>query len=185
MEDTGIVQLYWERSEKAISETDLKYGSYCRAIAYGILDSQEDTEEAVSDTYMDAWNAIPPHRPQILSTFLGKITRRISIDLWRSRTRAKRGGGQIIFALEELEDCIAGSRDVERETEQKELIRTVNRFLDTLPATERRVFLARYWYLDSIGEIADQFRFSQSKVTSMLHRTREKLRNLLKKEGYL
>lgn len=127
---------------------------------------------------------MPPHRPSILSTFLGKITRRISIDRWRKRNAEKRGGGELALALEELEDCVSGSGSVEGEMERRELVKLFHDFLNTLPATERRVFLCRYWYMDSIQTIALQFGFSQSKVTSMLHRTRAKLRVVLEKEGY-
>ena len=185
MEDERIVQLYWARSSQAIAETDRKYGTYCNSIAYGILQNNEDAEESVSDTYLDAWNAMPPHRPSVLATFLGKITRRIAIDRWRSANRAKRGGGEIVVALEELEQCLAGGQSPEQEIEKKELAQTVNRFLDGLSLWERRVFLARYWYLDSIREIGERFGFSQSKVTSMLFRSRNKLRLQLEKEGYL
>ena len=185
MDDELIVQLYWDRSENAISETDRKYGAYCNSIAYGILQSKEDAEESVNDTYMDAWYSMPPHRPSILATFLGKITRRISIDRWRNLNRVKRGGGEVTLALEELEQCVAGNHDVEKEIEKKELVQAINRFLDTLPIPERRVFLARYWYMDSIQDIATHFKFSQSKVMSMLFRTRNKLRRQLEKEGYL
>ena len=185
MDDELIVQLYWDRSESAISETDRKYGAYCNSIAYGILQNKEDAEESVSDTYMDAWNSMPPHHPSILATFLGKITRRISIDRWRSKTRLKRGGGEIDLALEELEQCIAGGQSPEQEIEQEKLAQAINDFLDELPIQERRVFLARYWYMDSIREIAAHFKFSQSKVMSMLFRTRNKLRRQLEKEGYL
>ena len=185
MDDELIIQLYWDRSESAISETDRKYGAYCNSIAYGILQNKEDAEESVSDTYMDAWNSMPPHHPSILATFLGKITRRISIDRWRSKTRLKRGGGEIVLALEELEQCIAGGQSPEQEIEQKKLAQAINDFLDELPVQERRVFLARYWYMDSIREIAAHFKFSQSKVLSMLFRTRNKLRQHLEKEGYL
>ena len=185
MDDELIVQLYWDRSESAISETDRKYGAYCNSIAYGILQSKEDAEESVNDTYMDAWNSMPPHRPSILATFLGKITRRISIDRWRAINRIKRGGGEMPLALEELEQCIAGGHSPEQEIERKELVEAINRFLDTLAVPERRVFLARYWYMDSIQEIASGFGFSQSKVLSMLYRTRQKLQKQLDKEGYL
>lgn len=184
MDDSSIVRLYWERSEEAITETDLKYGSYCHSIAYNILKNREDTEESVSDTYLDAWNAMPPHCPSILATFLGKITRRISIDRWRVRSAYKRGGGEITLALEELEECVADTKNVEQELESRELTRSVNSFLDTLPTTNRQVFLCRYWYLESIQDIAIRFGFSQGKVTSMLHRTRNKLRKQLAKEGY-
>ena len=185
MDDARIVELYWERNEKAITETANKYGSYLNSISYNILVNSEDAQECVNDTYHDAWNSMPPHRPSILSTFLGKITRRISIDRWRTLNRIKRGGGEVTLALEELEQCIAGGQSPEREIEKRELAEAINRFLDLLPAEQRRVFLARYWYMDSIQQIADHFRFSQSKVMSMLFRTRNKLRRQLEKEGYL
>ena len=185
MDDKAIVDLYFDRSESAISETAAKYGNYCYSIAYNILTNKEDSEESVSDTYLAAWNAMPPRRPAILSTFLGKITRHISIDRWRARTADKRGGGEIILALEELDQCIAGDQDVEHSLVRKELVSAVNRFLDSLPETDRGVFLCRYWFLDSISDIAASCGFSQSKVTSMLHRTRQKLRRQLEKEGLL
>ena len=178
MDDESIVKLYWDRSENAISETDRKYGAYCHSIAYGILQSKEDAEESVNDTYMDAWNSMPPHRPSILATFLGKITRRISIDRWRSVNRIKRGRGEITLALEELGDCVRDTKDVESEFERKELIRAMDRFLDTLPVMDRRIFLSRYWYLDSIGDISDRFGYSQSKTASMLHRTTKSFPNI-------
>ena len=132
---------------------------------------------------MTAWRAIPPRRPSVLSTFLGKITRHISIDRWRERSAYKRGGGEVTLALEELEDCVAGLQNVEMEYERKELIRAYVKFLDTLPVTERRVFLCRYWYVDSVEAIAGKFGFSQSKVKTMLYRTRVKLRKQLAEEG--
>ena len=183
MNDKNIVDLYFNRDEEAITQTDKKYGRYCYSIAYNILMSREDAEESVSDTYMTAWRAIPPCRPSVLSTFLGKITRHISIDRWRERSAYKRGGGEVTLALEELEDCVAGLQNVEMEYERKELIRAYVKFLDTLPVTERRVFLCRYWYVDSVEAIAEKFGFSQSKVKTMLHRTRAKLRMQLAEEG--
>ena len=184
MEDNRIVDLYWQRNENAISETASKYGKYLHSISYQILSNAQDAEECVNDTYRDAWNTMPPHRPSILSTFLGKITRRISIDLWRKYSAEKRGSGEIALALDELEDCVSGSESVEEESERMELTRILNGFLSALPDTERNVFLCRYWYMDSVPSIANQFGFSESKVTSMLHRTRAKLRVLLEKEGY-
>lgn len=133
---------------------------------------------------MTAWRAIPPRRPSVLSTFLGKITRHISIDRWRERSAYKRGGGEVTLALEELEDCVAGRQNVEMEYEWKELIRAYVKFLDALPVTERRVFLRRYWYVDSIETIAKEFGFSQSKVKTMLHRTRAKLHRHFAEEGF-
>ena len=184
MNDKNIVDLYFNRDEEAITQTDKKYGRYCYSIAYNILMSREDAEESVSDTYMTAWRAIPPRRPSVLSTFLGKITRHISIDRWRERSAYKRGGGEVTLALEELEDCVAGLQNVEMEYERKELIRAYVKFLDTLPITERRVFLCRYWYVDSVEAIAEKFGFSQSKVKTMLYRTRAKLRKQLAEEGF-
>ena len=183
MNDKSIVDLYFNRDEEAITQTDKKYGRYCYSIAYNILTNKEDAEESVSDTYMTAWRAIPPRRPSVLSTFLGKITRHISIDRWRERSAYKRGGGEVTLALEELEDCVAGLQNVEMEYERKELIRAYVKFLDMLPDTERRVFLCRYWYVDSVEAIAEKFGFSQSKVKTMLYRTRAKLRKQLAEEG--
>ncbi len=185
MEDKQIVALYWAREESAIRETAEKYGTYCHSIAYTILQDPQDAQECVNDTYMDAWNTMPPNQPSILATFLGKITRRISIDRLRIYSAKKRGGGQIILALEELEDCVSGSSDVELQVQRKELIAAIHSFLDDLPETERRIFLLRYWYLESIRSIAKQYGYSQSKVASLLHRVRIKLRKHLEKEGYV
>ena len=183
MEDKSIVDLYFSRNQDAITQTDKKYGRYCYSIAYNILTNKEDAEESVSDTYMTAWRAIPPRRPSVLSTFLGKITRHIAIDRWRERSASKRGGGEVPLVLEELNDCIAGMQNVEMDYERKEIVKAYVKFLDTLPITERRVFLYRYWYVESIEAIADKFGFSQSKVKTMLHRTRAKLRKQLAEEG--
>lgn len=184
MEDKQIVDLYFRRSEQAISETDTKYGPYCYSIAYNILTNREDSEESVSDTYLAAWNAIPPRRPAILATFLGKITRHLSIDRWRSRNAYKRGGGEMVLALEELDDCVTGQASAENQYLRKELAVFLNRFLEDLPETERSVFLCRYWYLDGISDIAAHFDFSESKVKSMLSRTRGRLRRELERVGY-
>lgn len=184
MPDERIVALYWSRSEDAITETAAKYGNYCRSIAYGILCDSEDAEESVNDTYLDAWDAMPPHRPTALSTFLGKITRRISIDRWRTKHADKRGGGQLPLVLDELAEC-ASPDNVETVIEQQDMARIITAFLDTLPPTERRVFLCRYWFLQSTTDIAKSFGFSESKTVSMLYRTRNKLRVLLEGEGYL
>ena len=184
MDDRSIVALFWDRSETAIAETDKKYGPYCYSIAHNILTNREDAQECVSDTWLAAWKAMPPKKPAILSTFLGKITRRLSIDRWRTRTAYKRGGGELPLALEELGEC-ADTETPEATVQRRELALRFNQFLSTLPETERSVFLCRYWYLDSIGQIAEVFGFSQSKVTSMLHRTRKKLKDVLEKEGYV
>lgn len=185
MEDSAIVQLYFDRSESAIQETDRKYGAYCYTIAHNILANKEDAEESVSDTYLAAWKAIPPRRPSILSTFLGKITRRLSIDRWRIRTAYKRGGGEMPLALEELADCVSGGENPEQTVLRRQMALEFNRFLQSLPETERSVFLCRYWYLDSIPTIAAHFGFTESKVNSMLHRTRKKVRTMLEKGGWV
>ena len=184
MNDEQIIQLFFTRNEDAIRQTDDRYGAKLTRLSENIVGSREDAQECVNDTYHDAWNAMPPHRPSVLSAFLGKITRRISIDRWRKRNAEKRGGGELPLALEELEECVSGSGSVEDEVQRKELEQLLDRFLDALPVTERRVFLRRYWYLDSVQSIARQFGFSRSKTASMLHRTRAKLRALLEKEGY-
>lgn len=184
MEDTKIIDLYFKRNEQAIEETAIKYGKFCFSIANNILASKEDADESVNDTYWDAWNSIPPHRPSSLSLFLGKITRRIAIDRWRRRSAQKRGGGELPLALDELYQCIADNTDVEREFEKKQLSQLINTFVKALPTMEQKVFLCRYWYMDSIASISKRFHFSESKVKSMLYRTREKLRMELKKEGF-
>ena len=158
MDDKSIVDLYFSRDQEAITQTDKKYGHYCYRIAYNILTNKEDAEESVSDTYVAAWRAIPPRRPSVLSTFLGKITRHIAIDRWRERNASKRGGGEVPLALEELQDCVAGMQNVEMDYERKEIIKAYVKFLDALPVTERRVFLCRYWNVDSVEAIADKIR---------------------------
>ena len=185
MTDARIIELYHLREERAISETDKKYGPYCRSIAYNILYSREDSEECVNDTYLSAWEAMPPERPNILSAFLGKICRRLSIDRWRRLNAEKRGGGETVLALEELGWCIpAAQGDPAEELELKELRKLYEKFIASLPAAERKVFLCRYWYMDRVSDIALRFGFSEAKVTSMLHRTREKFRAILENEGY-
>ena len=185
MDDKAILDLYWARSEKAISETDAKYGTYCFTIAYNILNNRQDSEESVSDTYLAAWNSIPPKRPALLSAFLGKITRCISLDHWKKRSRLKRGGGEIDLCLEELEDCVSGQESTEDKVIRRDTINTVNRFLSTLSETERKIFLCRYWYLDSVKDIAERFGFSPNRTSVMLRRVRQKLNAQLAKEGLL
>lgn len=185
MDDYSIVDLFWARSENAIAETDKKNGRYCRSIARNILSNEEDAEECVNDTYLGAWNSIPPHRPTVLSTFLGKLTRRISLNRWKAQHAQKRGGGEIAIALEELSEIIPASGGVEEELQGKELPAAINAFLSTLPETERDVFVCRYWFLTPISDISRIFRFSQSKTKSTLYRTREKLKQFLSEEGFL
>lgn len=183
MEDKDIVALYWERNETAVKETADKYGKYCYSIAFNILHNKEDADESVNDTYMNAWKSMPPHSPAVLSTFLGKITRFISLKKWRDMRTQKRGSGEAALVYDELSDCIPAEQDINAELEAKEIAEIIDKFLAALPATERRVFVCRYWYFDKISSISEQFGFSESKVKSMLFRTRSKLLSRLKKEG--
>ena len=182
MDDSKILDLYFSRSETAIQETDKKYGGYCYKIAYSILANREDSEESVNDTYLNAWNCIPPRKPAKLSAFLGKLTRNISIDRWRNMSAQKRGNGEVDIALDELSECVSGKQSIEEEIIQKEVVACLNRFLATLSDDERIVFMCRYWYVNSINEIADKTGFSIGKIKSMLHRTRGKLSRQLEKE---
>ena len=183
MNDTEIVNLYWKREERAIEETAKKYGAYCYAIAYNILSNHEDSEESVNDTYIETWNAIPPHRPMVLSSFLGKITRRLAIDKWRSDHAQKRGGGELTCVLDELTECIAYEDSAERHLEKQMLAQAINDFLATLNETERKIFVCRYFYVNSVETVCKRFGYSESKVKSVLFRVRERLRVYLQKEG--
>lgn len=183
LEDSKIIDLYWARKEQALAETDAKYGNYCRTIARNILRNFEDTEECVSDTWLHAWNSMPPQRPGILSAFLGRITRNLSFDRCKYQQAAKRGGGALPLALDELGECIPASGRVEHELEQKELAAAIDRFLRTLPEKDCNLFLRRYWYVDSISVIADRYGMKENTVKSILFRTREKLRKFLGEEG--
>ena len=183
MEDRKIVDLYWQRDENAIPETAAKFGGYCRTIAYNILSDAEDAEECLNDTWLRAWNTMPTNRPSRLAPYLGKLSRWISLTRLREKTSLKRGGGETELVLDELADAVDSGADVEKAVELKELNAALRRFLKTLGETERQVFLARYWFIASIAEIAEKFGFSESKVNSMLHRTRKKLLGYLKEEG--
>ena len=183
MEDKAIVELYWQRQERAISETKTKYGAYCSAIAWRILNDALDAEECVNDTYLGAWNAMPPHRPTSLNTFLGKITRNLSLKRWRARSAVKRGSGEVTLSLDELEECIPSADSAQEHLEAAELARMLDTFLGGLSEDDRRMFVCRYWYFDSVGDIADRFGFGQSKVKMSLKRTRDKLAIYLEQEG--
>lgn len=185
MEDSHIVSLYWDRDESAIACTEKKYGNYLTKIAYNILSDREDSQESVNDTYLAAWNSMPPHKPSILSTYLGKLTRRISIDRFRRQCAQKRGAGEYSTSLHELEDCLSGGNTTEEAVEAKLLAASIERFLGTLTPETRHVFLGRYYFLDTVKEIAGYCRISESKAKILLHRTRQGLRDHLAKEGFL
>lgn len=183
MDDQQIIELYWKRSDDAIAQTQKKYGRLCYKIAFNILGSHQDSEECVNDTYLRAWNVIPPERPEKLSAFLCRITRNQALKRYERNTAEKRGGGEIPLALEELSGCIPDPGSVTALTEQRELTRQLNGFLSGLNAENRRIFLRRYWGLESVRDIALDLALSESKVKVTLHRTRKKLKNYLEQEG--
>lgn len=184
MTDEKIVDLYWRRDESAVAETQAKYGHYLTKIAYNILSNLEDSMECVNDTYMRAWKAMPPHRPQVLSTFLAKITRRVSIDVVRKRTREKRIPTEYTFSISELEDCISAGNITEQKIEVELLAKAINRYLRSLPDETRRLFIGRYYFLDSLKEAAKYCNMSEAKAKMILYRTRCGLREYLEKEGF-
>lgn len=184
MEDKDIIELYFARDQKAIDETATRYKAYCLTVAQNVLGNREDAEECVNDTYMGAWNSIPPNRPSNLRAYLGKITRNTALKKWRSRNTAKRGG-ELALAYEELAECLPTGEDSPAQTlEATELAKHVNSFVAALEDIERRLFVGRYWYFYSVADLAKNLGLSQSNAKVTLHRTREKLRTVLEKEGY-
>lgn len=182
MEDERIVDLYWERSEAAITETSEKYGRFCYSIAYNILTSTEDSEECTNDTWLAAWRSMPPHRPNFLRAFLGKITRNLAWDRYDYH-HAKKRNRDLDQIMSELGEFEAVGESVEEAYQAGETARLISDFLRGLPAEQRQVFLRRYWYCDSISEVAKLFAMSESKVKSMLFRIRNQMRQYLAKEG--
>lgn len=184
MEDREIVALYWRRDEGAIRETRRKYGRYLAKIARNILSSREDGEEVVNDTCLRAWNSIPPSRPDSLAAYLGKTARRLSIDALRARTREKRGGEEYALSLSELEECVPGGTGPEQQLELSLLAQAINSYLHTLAPQARNAFIGRYFYLDSLKEVAARLGMSESKAKSMLYRVRQGLKIYLTQEGF-
>jgi RNA polymerase sigma-70 factor (ECF subfamily) len=182
MTDEKIIDLYWARSEKAIEETDRAYGRYFTSIAYGILKNQEDAKETVNDTYLAAWNSMPPERPRHLKAFLGAVTRRLSINRAEYNRAKKRGGGEYTLVLDELAECVSGSEDL---AESVALQNALNGFLRNLKPEPRRVFILRYWHMRSVEELATELGMSESRVKSMLMRTRKSLKKYLVQEGFV
>ncbi len=185
MRDTEIINLYWERNERAIKETETVYGNYLLKIAKNILRDIEDSKECVNDTYVKAWHSIPPQRPAVLSAYLGKLTRELSIDRLRAKSRQKRGGSQYISALEEWENTVTDGDTTASTAELHLLAQSIGGFLQVLPPPARHMFIGRYFFLDSIRDIAAYCHKSESAVKTTLHRTRAALKTHLEKEGLL
>ena len=184
MEDNQIVELYFERNADAIKETDSKYGSYCFAIADSILHNKEDSEECVNDTWLSAWNTMPPQRPNMLRMFLAKITRNLSFNRFNARIAKKRGGGEIHLVLDELAECIVNESDTENEYLAKELGQCIKLFVRNLPEREGNVFVRRYFFTEPVAAIARRYGMTDNHVMVVLSRTRKKLKAHLEKEGY-
>lgn len=184
MDDSQIVSLYWDRDETAIRETETKYDRYLTKIAYNILSDLEDSRESVNDTYLAAWESMPPHRPTILSAYLAKLTRRISIDRFRYRTRDKRMASEYAISLEELGDCVSGGNTTEEIVNVKLLADAIGVYLRLQSPEVRTAFLGRYYFLDPVREVARYCGMSESKCKSLLHRTRLGLKDYLRKEGF-
>lgn len=183
MTDEKIVELFWERSEDAILELSQKYGKYCWSIAYGILRNSEDTNECVNDAYLNVWNSIPPNRPDKLGLYLGRITRNIAINKYNYYSAKKRQGTQLHLALEELVDCVSGDNfadNIDRNILIKDIMK---KFLEDLSEIEQKIFVSRYWYFNSISEIAQKYNLTDSYVKVSLYRSRCALKIILEKEG--
>ena len=184
MEDSKIIDLFFERSEQAVGELDRKYGAVIRKTASNLLRDRQDAEECVNDTYLGVWNSIPPHRPEPLIAFVCKIARNLAVSKLRSETAAKRGSGADLV-LDELAEIIPSGEDIEKTYETRELLDGVNRFLETLPYDDRYLFVRRYFFADPVRDIAAAMHAKESRVSARLFRLREKLRKTLKKEGLL
>jgi len=182
--DSQIIELYWNRDPQAVSASEEQYGAYCFTIANGILADAQDSEECVNDTWLRAWNAIPPTRPNILKVFLAKITRHLSFDRYKAGKALKRGGGEISLVLEELAECIADESDVEGQVNAQELGRAINQFVASLPEREQELFVRRYFFSEAIQGIADRCGIKANHVNVTLSRVRRRLRDHLSKEGY-
>lgn len=184
MEDCEIVELYFARSEEAIQKTKQKYGAFCFHIANNILNSKEDAEECELDSYLRVWNAVPPKKPIPLKSYLAKIVRNLALQRYEYYS-AKKRNTELEVAFCELEECIPDASNVEGQLNQQELSKAMNDFLLKIDRGQRILFVRRYWYTDSIKDIASRFGISESKVKSSLFRTRNRLRTYLKKEGFL
>ena len=185
MQDHAIMDLFFRRDEAAIAETQKKYGGYCYQIAFNVLSSREDSEECVSDTWLGAWNAMPPQRPKYLKLFLAKLTRNLAFNRYRAAHTQKRGGGTIDLVLDELGQCIAPNGDAAQEAELRELQQQITKFVENLPERDRKLFLRRYFYTESVQDIAKRYHLTPNNVSVILSRTRAGLKAQLSQEGFL
>lgn len=185
MDDERIIELYWQRDEAAVSVTDDKYGALLRTLSQGIVSSREDAEECVNDTYLALWNAMPPNRPARLRAYAAGTARNISLRRYRDGRTRRRGAGEVPLALDELGDAVPAGFSVEDAYACSRLVEEIDRFLAALGAEERRIFMCRYWLLCSVADIAARGGFTESKVKTTLHRTRNKLKKHLEKEGLI
>lgn len=185
MEDSRIIELFQNRDEEAIRQTERKYSRYLYVIAQNILNNAEDSSECVNDTYLKAWNTIPPNLPPRLACYLGKITRELSIGRWHKSRTKKRGGTQYALSLDELEECVPSGSSPEQEADAELLTKTIRDYLQGCKEEARTVFLQRYYFCDSIKFIAENRGMSESKVKSLLYRTRLALKEYLEKEGFV
>jgi len=184
MEDHAIIQLYWDRDDRAIGATSEKYGRYCTSIAKNILGSDEDAEECVNDAYWNAWNAMPTRWPERLGPFLGRITRNLSFNRYRRGLAEKRGGGELALVLDELADCVSGADDVEGALDRRELVKAIDSFVGELPGKKRSVFVRRYWYAEPVSKIAADDGLTQGGVSKALERMRKQLKAYLTERGF-
>lgn len=184
MHDDKIIELYFDRSEQAICESEKKYGGYCNVIAYNILRSPEDSEECTSDTWLQAWQSIPPTKPYNLKAYFGRITRNLALDCYRKRCAEKRGYGEIPVVLDELGNCVSQEDGAFSALETKRLIQCINTFLWSLPEIKCNIFVLRYWYLEPLSQIALKTGCSEKKVKNTLYRTRNNLKTFLEQEGF-
>ena len=182
--DETILDLYFERSEEALSATVEKYGALLRSLAWNILGNHEDVEECVNDTYVAAWNAIPPQRPEYLKAYLCKIVRNFSLDRVREKTREKRGGGNIPLILDEMQDLLASDDDIAQTVETQELSQMISDYLREQPDRKRIIFLKRYYFASTINEIAEEQKTTEGAVKILLYRMRRELKQVLQDRGY-
>ncbi len=183
MEDTSIVQLLWDRCEQALKELALKYGRFCHKIALNILGSPEDAEECVNDTYLSVWNSIPPQRPSVLPPYIGRITKNHALNLYAKNHADKRGGGNLPLVFEELDEVVAGYETADSELYRQELLSAINGFLASLPSEKRKIFVSRYWYAESVRDIAARMHMTENHVSVSLNRMRNQLRTKLQEGG--